>query len=213
MEKIKPTSLVKEEDNMSERASEDYRLVQKAVAGDQKAYSMLLERYRDSVFNMMFKMVYGRDDAEDLTLEAFGKAFRKLDSYTPNFAFSTWLYKIAINNAIDFIRKRRIRLLSIDESIDSNGGKQDFASQLNSDSLDPEQKYIQVQRVKLMQNVICKLNPKYRLMIEMRYFEECSYQEIAMELNIPLGTVKAQLFRAKELLQNLLKESETGSAF
>lgn len=194
--------------NLSLRAAEDYALVQQALNhGDQRAYSELMDRYREPVFNTMLKMVHNREDADDLVLEAFGKAFRKLESYTPNFAFSTWLFKIAINNCIDFIRKRRMNLLSIDENIDSDS-KQDFSGNIKASGLDPEEKYIQQQRIKMMQSVMSKLSPKYRLMLEMRYFEELTYQEIANELEIPLGTVKAQLFRAKELLYSLLQESD-----
>lgn len=198
---------------LSLRAMEDYALVQQAVQhADQRAYAILMDRYRDPVFTMMYKMVHNREDADDLVLEAFGKAFRRLESYTPNFAFSTWLFKIAINNCIDFIRKRRLNLLSIDDSITSNG-KQDFSGNIRAAVLDPEERYIQQQRIKLMQKVMGKLTPKYRLMLEMRYFEELSYQEIANELEIPLGTVKAQLFRAKELLYGLLIESDSDPSF
>lgn len=198
---------------LSLRAMEDYALVQQAVQhADQRAYAILMDRYRDPVFTMMYKMVHNREDADDLVLEAFGKAFRRLESYTPNFAFSTWLFKIAINNCIDFIRKRRLNLLSIDDSITSNG-KQDFSGNIRAAVLDPEERYIQQQRIKLMQKVMGKLTPKYRLMLEMRYFEELSYQEIANELEIPLGTVKAQLFRAKELLYGLLRESDSDPSF
>jgi len=150
-------------------------------------------------------MVNNRDDADDLTLEAFGKAFRKLPSYAPRYAFSTWLFKIAINNCIDHIRKKRLHLLSIDDPIEP-GGTHDFSSNLKANSLDPEQMFMRAQRVKLMRRIMGKLSHKYRLMIELRFFEELSYEEIARELEIPLGTVKAQLFRAKEILYNLLQK-------
>jgi len=131
-------------------------------------------------------------------LEAFGKAFNKLASYTPRYAFSTWLFKIAINNCIDYIRKKRLHLLSIDDPIEP-GGDHDYSSNLKASSLDPEEKFIRAQRVKLMRDILQKLNLKY-------LFEELSYDEIAKELDIPLGTVKAQLFRAKEILYNYLQQ-------
>lgn len=190
--------------NFSDKAAEDYDLVQLAIKGDQKAYSVLMDRYRNSIYHMMYKMVHKQEDAEDLTLEAFGKAFNKLKSYTPKYAFSTWLFKIASNNAIDYIRKKRLKMLSIDESMDDEGDKS-FSSNIKSNSLDPEEKYIHDQRVKLMRSVMSELNHKYRLMIELRYFEDLSYEEIADELEIPLGTVKAQLYRAKDILYNLLQ--------
>ena len=192
------------EHRLSPRASEDYEYVKKAIKGDQKAYAVLMERYRNSIYHMMFKMVKNRDDSEDLTLEAFGKAFAKLPSYAPRYAFSTWLFKIAINNCIDHIRKKRLHLLSIDDPIEP-GGDHDFSSNIKSSVLDPEQKFIRNQRLELMRSVMNKLSLKYRLMIELRFFEELSYEEIANELNIPLGTVKAQLFRAKEIMYNHLQ--------
>jgi len=193
--------------NLSDRAVEDYEIVQRAVQyKEERAYAELMNRYKEAIFNMMLKMVHNREDADDLTLEAFGKAFSKLATYTPRYAFSTWLFKIAINNCIDFIRKKKLNMLSIDDPIESEGG-QDFSSNLRSANLDPEQKYIREQKLMLMRSFLRQLNPKYRLMIELRFFEELSYDEIAKELDIPLGTVKAQLYRAKELLSALMENS------
>ncbi len=194
--------------NLSERALEDYELVCKAVDdNNQLAYAELMDRYRDSIYHTMFKMVHNRDDAEDLTIEAFGKAFRKLNTYTPSYAFSTWLFKIATNNGIDFLRKKRLKLLSIDDSLEKDG-EQDFSNNLKSTALDPEERYIRQQRKQIMRTLLNKLSSKYRVMIELRFFDELSYQEIADDLNLPIGTVKAQLFRAKELLYDILKKSE-----
>ena len=190
--------------NLSTRASEDYDLVLMAIDGNQKAFAELMDRYRISVYNTMYKMVNNREDAEDLTIEAFGKAFNKLQSYAPHYAFSTWLFKIAINNCIDHIRKRKLQLLSIDEHIQPNSSLE-YSHTLKANLLDPEERVIRQQRVNLMRSVLSKLTTKYRLMIELRFFEELSYEEIAKELDIPLGTVKAQLFRAKELLHNYLQ--------
>ncbi len=190
--------------NLSSKAIEDYELVQEAIAGDQKAYSELLNRYKTSVYHTILKMVNNRDDAEDLTLEAFGKAFNKLDSYAPRFAFSTWLFKIAINNCIDHIRKKRVQLLSIDEPIEINSEK-DFAHNIRTSLLNPEEKFIREQKAQLLRELLSKINSKYRLMLELRFFEELSYEEIAEELDVPLGTVKAQLFRAKEIMFELLQ--------
>lgn len=198
--------------NLSDRALEDFDLVRKAVeVNNQLAYAELMDRYRDSIYHTMFKMVHNHDDAEDLTIEAFGKAFRKLHTYTPNYAFSTWLFKIATNNGIDFLRKKRLKLLSIDDPLEKNG-EQDFSNNLKSSALDPEERYIRQQRKLIMRTLLNKLSDKYRIMIELRFFEELSYQEIAEQLNLPIGTVKAQLFRAKELLYDVLKKSKAGNA-
>ena len=116
----KKTPTKPEENNLSVRGKEDYSFVLKAIDGDQKAYATLMDRYRNSVYHMMYKMVGNREDSDDLTLEAFGKAFNKLPSYAPRYAFSTWLFKIAINNCIDHIRKKRLKFLSIDDPIEHN---------------------------------------------------------------------------------------------
>jgi RNA polymerase sigma factor (sigma-70 family) len=196
--------------NLSERAKEDYSLICKALEDDnQIAYSQLLERYRDIIFHTMYKMVKNNDDAHDLTIEAFGKAFNKLANYTPNFAFSTWLFRIATNNCIDFIRKQKLQTLSLDEPIEENGELISMFS-LESDFLNPEDKVIQQQKSKILKSLLSKLSEKYRLMLEFRYFDELSYQEIAEKMDLPLGTVKVQLFRAKEQLSELLKTDKSG---
>ena len=188
--------------NLSEKALQDYRLVQKAKKGDQQAYAELMGRYRDSIYYMLLKMVNNTSDAEDLMIEAFGKAFKSIDQYTPSFAFSTWLFKIATNNCIDFIRKRRTSTISIDQTSED----QDTQSiTIQSDTPDPEEHMIIDQRIKLLRDVVSKLKPRYKTLVELRYFNEYSYEEISEELELPIGTVKAQLFRARELLYNILK--------
>jgi RNA polymerase sigma-70 factor (ECF subfamily) len=194
--------------NFSDRASEDYELVQTALKNSsQAAYSTLMERYRDSIFHTMLKMVRNNEDAEDLTIEAFGKAFQKLPTYSPSYAFSTWLFKIATNNCIDFIRKQRMKITSIDEPVKEDSDE-NFGRLLKANSLNPEESYMLEQRSRLLRNMMDKLKGGYRQMIEMRYFDEMSYQEISEKMNLPIGTVKAQLFRAKELLTEIFKSSE-----
>ena len=192
--------------NLSLKAQKDIELVGKAKKGDQLAYGELLGRYRDAIYFMLLKMVNSPVDAEDLTIEAFGKAFKNIDQYTPNFAFSTWLFKIATNNCIDFIRKKRASHVSLDQTID---GEDSLApsSLIQSDTLDPELTMINKQKIKHMHKVVARLKPRYRQLVELRYFSEYSYEEIATELDIPIGTVKAQLFRARELLLNILNRS------
>ncbi|MDX2430137.1 MAG: sigma-70 family RNA polymerase sigma factor [Bacteroides sp.] len=192
--------------NLSLKAQQDMELVEKARKGDQLAYGELLGRYRDAIYFMLLKMVNSPIDAEDLTIEAFGKAFKNIDQYTPNYAFSTWLFKIATNNCIDFIRKKRASHVSLDQTIDGEDSLIP-SSMIQADTLDPELTMINKQKVKHMRNVVSKLKPRYRQLVELRYFKEYSYDEIATELDIPIGTVKAQLFRARELLLNILSRS------
>lgn len=193
--------------HLTEKALRDYKLVQLAIRnGDQKAYAELMNNYRDSLYFMLFKMTNNHSDADDLTIEAFGKAFKNLHQYTPDYAFSTWLFKIASNNCIDFIRKKKKNTLSLDKSYDNFEGN-DLSNTIASETPDPEENFIKEQKKKLMREVVDKLKPHYRTLIELRYFKELSYDEIAEHLDLPLGTVKAQLFRAREFLYNILKSS------
>lgn len=196
--------------NLSEKAQLDYTLVRQAVdKGDQKAYAELMSRYKDAIYFMLLKMVNNRDDAEDLTIEAFGKAFKNIHQYTPDFAFSTWLFKIATNNCIDFIRKKRYTAshFSIDKNFENPYGDESVI-EIRSSALDPEESLIRKQKVLLMHTVVEKLKPRYKTLVTMRYFQELSYEEIATELNLPLGTVKAQLFRARDFLYQIIKNSQ-----
>ena len=193
--------------HLSEKAQKDYELVLRATNNkDQQAFSDLMDKYKDPIYYMLLKMVNNNDDAEDLTLEAFGKAFNRLNQYTPNFAFSTWLFKIATNNCIDFLRKKKKNVMSIDNSVSNNDGEE-YMFEIKSNGMTPEQIAMNEQKIQLMRQYVKKLKPRYEILVEMRYFKEMSYEEISIELNLPLGTVKAQLFRAREFLYNIMKHS------
>jgi RNA polymerase sigma factor (sigma-70 family) len=194
--------------NLTEKAQRDLKLVELAIEhGDQKAYAQLMSYYKDAIYFMLLKMTNNADDAEDMTIEAFGKAFKRLDQYTPEYAFSTWLFKIASNNCIDFIRKKKIDLLSINRVYDDEEGIE-MSHNIPGHGQDPEEKMIEKQKIKLMRDVVDKLKPHYKQLVTLRYFEEMSYEEIADEMKLPLGTVKAQLFRAREFLYNFIKGAE-----
>lgn len=189
---------------LSDKARNDLLLVELAKNGNEKAFSNLLNRYRDSIYFMLLKMVNNASDAEDLTIEAFGKAFRSLDSFTPDFAFSTWLFKIATNNCIDFIRKRQISPTPIDQLQDD---LEHLTVNIQSDLPDPEETLINDQKIAVLRDIVNQLKPMYRNLIELRYYKEYSYEEIASELKLPIGTVKAQLYRAKSLLFNIFTKT------
>src|SRR4030042_4359573 len=140
--------------NLSEKAQRDYFLVQKANNGDQKAYAELLERYRDAIYYMLLKMVNNASDAEDLTIEAFGKAFKNITQYAPNYAFSTWLFKIATTNFIDFIRKKKASHVSLDHNDEEH---EKASMDLQAPILDPEESLINDQKIKLMRSVFSQL--------------------------------------------------------
>jgi len=196
--------------NFTEKAKRDYYLIRSAIdSNDRNAYADLLSNYRDSVYFMLLKMTNNKNDAEDLTIEAFGKAFKKLDQYAPKYAFSTWLFKIATNNCIDFLRRKKQKVYSLDKEFHDEEGTA-MAARIPSDTLDPEEEMIKQQKIKIMRSVVDRLKPHYRILIELRYFKEYSYEEIAMELDLPLGTVKAKLFRARDFLFNILSTTQTG---
>lgn len=192
---------------LTEKGQRDFNLIQLALnEGDQQAYADLLKHYRDSLYFMMLKMTQNPHDAEDLTIEAFGKAFKNLGQYAPDYAFSTWLFKIATNNCIDFMRKKRKGLQTLDKENESIDGS--ITSQIPFEGLDPEEQFIKEQKIDAMREVVHRLKPHYKKLIELRYFKEYSYEEIVQELELPLGTVKAQLFRAREFLFNIMKNSK-----
>jgi RNA polymerase sigma-70 factor (ECF subfamily) len=189
---------------LSEKAKQDLRLVNLARIGNEKAFADLMARYRDSIYYMLLKMVNNTSDADDLTIEAFGKAFKNIHLYTPNYAFSTWLFRIATNNCIDFIRKKKAAPAPIEQQDDQD----DPTSYLQADSPGPEEELIRQQKIKHLKQVVNQLKPQYKKLIELRFFKEYSYDEISKELNIPLGTVKAQIFRAKDLLYSILRKTD-----
>ncbi|NVK62992.1 MAG: sigma-70 family RNA polymerase sigma factor [Flavobacteriales bacterium] len=199
--------MVNNQDHLSDKAKRDLELVEAAIDGDQMAYGELMDRYRESIYYMMLKMVKNTDDADDLTIEAFGKAFNRLKQYSPNYAFSTWLFKIASNNCIDFIRKKRIKVTSMDSGIQTSDGEMVYID-AKSSTLDPEETIMKKQKVMHMRTLVSKLKPRYRILVEKRYFEELSYEEISEELGLPLGTVKAQLFRARDFLSNMIENTK-----
>jgi RNA polymerase sigma-70 factor (ECF subfamily) len=185
---------------LSEKAKNDLLLVEEAKHGNEKAFASLMNRYRDSIYYLLLKMVNNPSDAEDLTIEAFGKAFRNIESYTPRYAFSTWLFMIATNNCIDFIRKKQSSPVPFDQV---QNGMDHLTVNIQSDLPDPEEALINDQKIAILRKIVTQLKSPYREIIELRYYKEYTYEEISSELNIPIGTVKAQLYRAKTLLYNI----------
>jgi len=189
----------------SEKALQDFQLIDQAVKeNDEQAYAMLMERYKKPVYHMILKMVRNVDDAEDLTIEAFAKAFKNLFKFKKDYTFSTWLFRIATNNAIDFIRKKKLETMSLNTSYQDESGS-NITIDVKDKNLDPQEEAIKAQKIELIQLFVTKLPAKYQRLVRLRYFSELSYEEIARELEAPLGTVKAQLHRARELLQDLVK--------
>jgi len=194
-------------ENLSKKANEDVELVQAAKSGDQSAYTAIMVRYREPIYYLVLKMIRNESDAEDISIESFEKAFKKLEQYTPEYAFSTWLFRIATNHCIDFIRKKKLKTTSIDKVIDDGEGE-GMKIQIEGTSKDPEEKYIEQQKIELMREYVDKLEEPYKTLVTLRYFKEWSYEEIVNKLGVPLGTVKAQLFRSRALLSDLMRKSK-----
>ncbi len=191
----------------SQKALEDFKLIDMAVDGDEKAYAKLLTRYKRPVYHMILKMVRNVDDAEDLTIESFAKAFKSLHRFKKDFTFSTWLFRIATNNTIDFIRKKKLNTLSISNTYTDDDG-QSVSIEVEDVNLNPQEEAIRSQKAELIQVFVDMLPAKYQKLVRLRYFSELSYEEIAQELEAPLGTVKAQLHRARELMYDLVKNKK-----
>ncbi len=194
--------------NFSDKALEDFRLIDRAtIENDEQAFADLMKRYKKPVYHMILKMVRNVDDAEDLTIEAFAKAFRNLKRFKKDYTFSTWLFRIATNNAIDFIRKKKLETMSLDSSFKDDSGEA-VKIDVEDNELNPMEETIKSQKIELIRIFVDKLPPKYQRLVKLRYFDELSYEEIAKELEAPLGTVKAQLHRARELMYDLVKGKE-----
>lgn len=189
----------------TEKAKRDYILLRQALDhNDQKAYAELMKLYRDSIYYILVKIVKNTDDAEDLTLETFGKAFKYLDKYSPQYAFSTWLFRIAVNNSIDFIRHKNNIPQCVDSELSDYEPEQLIEHTQSQVTRTPEDHVIDKQRVEMLRLAVRQLPDKYRKVVELRYFEDLSYEEISERLNISLSNVKIQLLRAKNMLSQLM---------
>jgi RNA polymerase sigma-70 factor (ECF subfamily) len=196
------------ERGFSNKALEDFDLIDKAVQEkDQQAYATLMKRYKKAVYFMILKMIRDADDAEDLTMEAFAKAFKNLERFKKDYTFSTWLFRIATNNAIDFIRKKKLKTMSLNNTLSDDNGNA-VTIDVEDDDDNPQDVFIRTQRLEMVRIFVDKLPAKYRKLVILRYFDELSYEEIAKELNKPLGTVKAQLHRSRELLFEIASGKE-----
>tara|TARA_B100000902_G_scaffold139745_1_gene137815 strand:+ start:1470 stop:2072 length:603 start_codon:yes stop_codon:yes gene_type:complete len=192
---------------LTKKGERDLKLIKRALEnGDTTAYNDLMKLYRDPIYFMLFEKVGDKELAKDLTIEALGKAFKKLHMYTPDYTFSTWLFTVARNNCIDYLRKHKLPTVSIDKlKTDDDGNKKNF--DLESNDPNPEKIMIKNQRIAILRQVVDSLKPKYRELVKLRYFKELTYEEISEILEIPLGTVKAQLHRSREQLFRIVSGS------
>jgi len=187
---------------------EDYKLIDDIREGDPRArdnaYKRLLSKYRNQIYSLILKIVHNSEEVEDLVQESFSKAFNSIANFNKEYAFSTWLYRIATNSSIDYLRKRRLKTFSIDNPIKSKDDE--YYVEIPDSREEPGKNVMQSQRDQLVRDAIAQLPSKYRVVIEMRHLQELTYEEIAEELGLPLGTVKAHIFRAREMLYKMLRD-------
>jgi RNA polymerase sigma-70 factor (ECF subfamily) len=178
-------------------------LIDRAQSGEEAAYTELVNRYQSQVYAVCLKMVRNPETARDLTQETFVKVFNALGTFDRSYTFSTWLYKIARNTCIDHFRRAKIETYSLDAPMRTRDGEmeREFQSPIHT----PERFLLLKERGRLILEAIDTLPDKYREVIHLRHTQELSYEDIARHLNVPLGTVKARLFRARELLKKRLK--------
>lgn len=193
-----------EHTEQSDSSKEDARLVGDALKGDEAAYARLMDKYHRALYFHILKIVRNRDMIEDLIQEVFAKAFSSIESYNRDYAFSTWLYRIATNHSIDFLRKKKLQTYSLDQPVEGKDG--DMHIEPKDPAAETDESIIKSQRKNMVAEAISELPEKYRVVIELRHMQEKSYQEISEEIGQPLGTIKAHLFRARELLNKKLKD-------
>lgn len=181
----------------------DIELIKLAVEeNNQEAFNLLYGRYFSAVKSFIRMMIKNEADVEDILLLAFGKAFKNLHRFNPQFKFSTWIYKITTNCAIDFMRKKRVKVVDIDEKYDDRPKEE--TKYYASSNLNPEEKAIYSDLIARCMKAANQLSDKHKAIFEMRFIKNYSYKEIAEELDIPLGSVKGNLFRARQDIKTLL---------
>ena len=192
--------------NASASSLEDDKFVSEALSGNEASYKKLVDKYQKPLYFHIRKMIKEVELVEDLVQEVFMKAFKNLSTYSNDYAFSTWLYRIATNHTIDYLRKKKLKTLSINEPYKTKDGEMEI--QLPDETYLTDEPVMKKQRKNIVQQAIQDLPEKYKAVIEMRHMEEKSYQEIAEILDLPLGTVKAHIFRAREMLYKALKDKK-----
>lgn len=191
---------------MMDRHEVEYKVIQNAIQGDQRAYAILYDKYRGSLTYTILKIVRDPEIAMDLTMETFERAFAALDRYTPNFAFSTWIFRIGINCAIDYKRKSdRVQMVRIEQS---DPAKEDRpVMEIIDPERNPAEESMKSHKRMAVRKMIKTLHEPFRTLVQLRYVDAFSYEEIAEELDLPLGTVKASLHRAKQILSERIKKN------
>lgn len=190
--------------NKLDSKEEDFEAIKRVLDGDNTAYEFLQKKYKNLIYSLVKKMIKNDSDVEDLVQETFIKAYKALDKFKFNYSFSAWIYRIASNNTIDFLRKRRFDTFSIDKPIGNAEDENYF--EIEDNSYSPDLGLMNEQKSDIIREAIDSLPENYREIIILRHEEELDYKAIAEQLDLPLGTVKAHLFRARKLLYEELKD-------
>ena len=182
---------------------QDLRTIRRCKRGEEPAFREILDRYRTPIYNLCYRMSRNPEDARDLAQEVFIKVFSLLDRFDEQYAFSSWLFRIATNHCIDHIRRNRLRFLSLDGATGQDG--EEYELQIPSDGPEPDTVLQRKEALERLAEVIAELPPHYKAITMLRHDQQLSYEEIAEILQLPLGTVKARIHRARNLIQQMLK--------
>jgi len=186
---------------------EDPEILRRCLAGDERAYRELVERYQRRVYSLALRMVRQAEDAEDLTQETFVRMFRALDRYDPSRPFGAWLFTIASRLCIDHLRRRRVKPISLFQG--EPGSEEERVIEAVDPGLRPEEVTSHAEEERRTRQLIDSLPPHYRIVVVLRHQQDLSYEEIAETLHLPLGTVKARIHRARALLKRHLEGEST----
>ncbi|MFC2131567.1 sigma-70 family RNA polymerase sigma factor [Bacteroidota bacterium] len=189
--------------NNKESQEEDFEAVKRVLSGDNSAFRVLQNKYQRLIASLIRRMVKDEDDIQDLTQETFIKAYNAMDTFKFGYTFSAWIYRIASNNCIDFLRKKRFQTVSLSQPLYDD--EDDYFLQVEDSTFRPDLEYISQEIKQAITHAIDKLPENYREIIKLRHEMELDYSEISKKLDMPLGTVKAHLFRARKLLLSELK--------
>lgn len=187
----------------AESKKEDIQLVEQALKGNQAAYERLMKKYKSTISFVLLRIIQDKSEVEDIVQEVFINTFKSLSTYKKQYSFFSWIYKIAMNKGIDYLRKKKLQTFSIDKPISTKNGE--LQLEIPDSTYEPDKQIIASERAAIVQWAIEQLPAKYKKVIIMRHQEEKDYSEIAKELKLPIGTVKVHIFRARELLNKYLR--------
>jgi RNA polymerase sigma-70 factor (ECF subfamily) len=185
-------------------SDEDKILIERCLKGDEKAFEELLRKYRSSVFSICLRMVRNSTTAEDIAQEVFIKVFSALNRYDPAYPFSSWLNRITSNLCIDYIRRGKERTVSLDQPV--GGDDADLLMQLPAGTAGPDREMESKEMMTMLEEALGKLPEHYRIIVILRHQEQLSYEEISDTLGIPLGTVKARIHRARNIIMEYFRK-------